>query len=167
MERPAILSALLVKDRIIRFNLQMLETLQREIRADVEEVNMLAEACLCQEEAEKYKSLLPKVEQELLSLISDAIEHLYDLYEVFNFDVTFLANLPEELAREVEHLNAVCLINSKLEQIHDLLEEIVLFGEHSHKLSAVLTPFRVYRELLKYSMDFNRRLEEINLQRTG
>ncbi len=51
------------------------------------------------------------------TLISEVIDHIYDIYEVFNFDITFLSTLPEELGREIERLDAVNSINSKLELI--------------------------------------------------
>ncbi|MEN3028631.1 MAG: hypothetical protein ABDH29_05350 [Aquificaceae bacterium] len=167
MEKSLVLSTLLVQDRLIRFNLQMLETLLKEIRADVEEVNLLAEACLSEVELKKYREIILKVEAELLVKISEVVDHIYDLYEVFNFDITFLATIPEELGREIERLSAVSSINSRLELIYTILEEIVLIGEENNKLSTILTPFRVYKELIKHSLEFNRRLDELSFQRTG
>ncbi|MCS7195882.1 MAG: hypothetical protein N2648_00550 [Aquificaceae bacterium] len=167
MEKSLVLSALLVQDRLIRLNLQMLEALLKEIRADVEEVNLLAEACLSEEELKKYREVVLKVEAELLVKISEVVDHIYDLYEVFNFDITFLATIPEELGREIERLSVVSSINSRLELIHTILEEIVLIGEENNKLFTILTPFRVYRELIKRSLEFNKGLEELSFQKTG
>ena len=167
MGKADVLSALLIQDRLIRFNLQMLEALIKEIKADFEEVNLLAEACLSKEELKAYKDMLLRVEADLLSKLSEMVDHLYDLYEVFNFDVTFLATLPEELMREIERLNAINSINSKLEFIETILDEILLIGEENNKLYAILTPFRVYRELIKHGMEFNRKLHELSLQRIG
>ncbi|MCS6997906.1 MAG: hypothetical protein NZL86_00735 [Aquificaceae bacterium] len=167
MEKSLVLSALLVQDRLIRLNLQMLEALLKEIRADVEEVNLLAEACLPEEELKKYREVILKVETELLVKISEVVDHIYDLYEVFNFDITFLATIPEELGREIERLSVVSSINSRLELIHTILEEIVLIGEENNKLFTILTPFRVYRELIKRSLEFNKGLEELSFQKTG
>ncbi|MCS7171053.1 MAG: hypothetical protein NZ851_01920 [Aquificaceae bacterium] len=167
MEKSAILSALLVQDKLIRFNLKMLETLLTEIKGDIEEINPLAEACLSEEELKRYKEALIRVEADLLVKISEIIDHMYDLYEVFNFDITFLATVPEELGREIERLNAISSINSKLELLQTILEEITLISEENNKLFAVLTPFRVYRELIRHGIEFNKRLYDLSLQKIG
>ncbi len=145
----------------------MLEGILKEIKADVEEIDILAEACLSEEEQKKYKEAVLKVEADLLAKISEVIDHIYDIYEVFNFDITFLSTLPEELSREIERLNALNSINSKLELIIAILEEILLIAEESPRMSAILTPFRVYEEVLKQSIEFNKRLKDLSFQKIG
>ncbi len=100
MEKAGVLSALMVQDRLIRLNIQMLEGVLKEIKADVEELSILAEACLSEEEYKIYKEVVLKVEANLLAKISEVIDHIYDIYEVFNFDITFLSTLPEELGKQ-------------------------------------------------------------------
>ncbi len=167
MEKVGLLSALMVQDRLIRLNIQMLEGILKEIKADVEEIDILAEDCLSEEEQKKYKEAVLKVEADLLAKISEVIDHIYDIYEVFNFDITFLSTLPEELSREIERLNALNSINSKLELIITILEEILLIAEESPRMSAILTPFRVYEEVLKQSIEFNKRLNDLSFQKIG
>jgi len=167
MEKVGLLSALMVQDRLIRLNIQMLEGILKEIKADVEEIDILAEDCLSEEEQKKYKEAVLKVEADLLAKISEVIDHIYDIYEVFNFDITFLSTLPEELSREIERLNALNSINSKLELIIAILEEILLIAEESPRMSAILTPFRVYEEVLKQSIEFNKRLNDLSFQKIG
>jgi len=145
----------------------MLEGILKEIKADVEEIDILAEDCLSEEEQKKYKEAVLKVEADLLAKISEVIDHIYDIYEVFNFDITFLSTLPEELSREIERLNALNSINSKLELIITILEEILLIAEESPRMSAILTPFRVYEEVLKQSIEFNKRLNDLSFQKIG
>jgi len=65
MEKSAILGALMVQDRLIRLNIQMLEGILKEIKADVEEIGILAEACFSEEEQKKYKEAVLKVEADL------------------------------------------------------------------------------------------------------
>ena len=96
----------------------------------------------------------------------EVIEYLYDLYEVFNFEITFLANIPEELWREVERLDIPNSINSKMEEIANLLEDILQYERESPKLYAMLTPFRAFLEVIRQALSFNKRLFESNLQRT-
>ena len=167
MEKVGLLSTLMVQDRLIRLNIQMLEGILKEIKADVEEIDILAEDCLSEEEQKKYKEAVLKVEADLLAKISEVIDHIYDIYEVFNFDITFLSTLPEELSREIERLNALNSINSKLELIITILEEILLIAEESPRMSAILTPFRVYEEVLKQSIEFNKRLNDLSFQKIG
>lgn len=166
MEKSAVLTMLLVQDRLIRLNIQMLEGILREIRADLEEINLFAEACLSEEEYVRYRDVILRVEAGLLARTCEVLDYIYDIYEVFNFDIAFLSTLPEELSREIERLDAVNSINSRLELIITALEEILLVAEESPRMSALLTPFRVYREVIKQGIEFNRRLGELSLQKT-
>lgn len=167
MEKSSLLTALLIQDRIIRYNLIMLEMILKELKADVEELNFLAEVCLSEEEELKtYKYVIQRVEDELFKSIGETIEYLYDLYEVFNFETTFLANIPEELSREVERLDIPSSINSKMEAIANLFKDILQCEKESPKLYAMLTPFRACLEVLRQALNFNKRLFESNLQRT-
>lgn len=166
MEKSAVLTALLVQDRLIRLNMQMLEGILREIKADVEELNLLAEACLSEDEYRKYRDIILRVEADLLTKTSEIVDHIYDIYEVFNFDITFLSTLPEELGREIERLDAVNSINSKLELLTAIFDEILLIAEENPKMLAIFTPFRVYREVIKQGIEFNKRLNELSFQKT-
>ncbi len=166
MEKGSVLTALLVQDRLIRYNLQMLEMLLREIKGDMEELNLIAEACFSTEEIENYTNLLQKVENVLFTSLKETIEYLYDLYEVFNFEITLLANLPEELLREVERLGIPNSINSKMENLLNIIKEILEFENYSHKFYAILTPFRAYKEIIRQALEFNTKLFESNLQKT-
>lgn len=167
MERSVVFSNLMVQDRLIRLNIQMLEGLLREIKADVEEFNILAEGCLNEKELSSYRESIIKMEAELLSALSGAIDHLYDLYEVFNFDITFLATLPEELPREIERLDIAGTVNTILESIHTILTEVLASVEEDSRLSAIMIPFRVYREVIRQGIEFNRRLYDLSFQKTG
>lgn len=167
MEKSSVLTALLIQDRIIRYNLKMLEMALKELRADVEELNFLAEACLStEEELKSYDQVIQRVEKDLFSIIGEVIEYLYDLYEVFNFEITFLSNIPEELWREVERLDIPNSINSKIEDIASLLEDILQHERESPKLYAILTPFRAFLEVIRQALSFNKRLFESNFQKT-
>lgn len=166
MEKSGVLTALMVQDRIIRYSLQMFEMLQKEVKADIEELNFLVDACsLGEEEISAFKSLLQRVEKRLFSAFKETIEYLYDLYEVFNFEITLLATIPEELLREVERLNIPNSINAKMEEVLSFIEDLLQLEEKSQKLYALLTPFRTYREVIKHALEFNKQLFEHHLQK--
>ncbi len=168
MERSVVLSALLMQDRLIRYNLNLLEMILKELKADLEEVSFLAEACsLRDEELEAYRKAIYRIEKELFKSINEVIDYLYDMYEVFNFEATLLANLPEELLREVERLDIPNSINSKTEALANLLEDILQVEKESPKLYAMFTPFRACLEVMKQALNFNRKLFEMNFQKTG
>ncbi|WP_448587575.1 hypothetical protein [Thermocrinis sp.] len=158
MKRSEVLRNLLVQDKLIKFNLDLLEGLLREIRSDIEESRILTEACLIQEEKQSLLKVLTDFEKEFISLISQALDHLYDLYEVFNFDITFLSNLPEELEREIERLDTVNSINSCLEPIAKLLESVLNTAEWDEKVRVILTPLKVYKEVVEHALSFNQKL---------
>ncbi|GBC88596.1 hypothetical protein HRbin13_00720 [bacterium HR13] len=158
------LTAILVQDRLIRLNLSLLEGLLSEIKADIEESKILADACLDGKEMETYQKAMLVIEGNLLLKISEVLEHVYDLYEIFNFDITFLASVPEEIEREIERLDALNSINTKLELILSVIDELLLFEGESEKLKAILTPFRVYREVIEHSISFNKKVWDLVFQ---
>ena len=134
----------------------MLEGLQREIKADIEEGEILADALLESGVREKYRNILLQLEENLLIKISEILDHIYDMYEVFNFDLTFLSSIPEELERELERLDIINSINTRLEIILSILDEILMLSEEGPCLKAMSTPFRVYREVVERTMVFNK-----------
>ena len=164
MKKSEVLTAVLVHDRLIRLNLRLLEGLLSEIKGDVEESKILADACLDDKEKQVYESALLVIEENLLLKISEVLDHIYDLYEIFNFDITFLASLPEEIEREIERLDVLNSINTKLELILSVIDELLLFENESEKIKTILTPFKVYREVVEHSVSFNKKLWELTFQ---
>lgn len=158
MRKLEVLKSLLVQDRLIKFNLDLLEGLLREIRADIEEIKILVESCLEEEEKESLLKTLADFEANFKNLIVQALEYVYDLYELFNFDITFLSNIPEELGREIERLDAVNGINKNLETLAKAFEDILNLADWDERTKVILTPLRVYREVLEYGMAFNQKL---------
>jgi hypothetical protein len=69
MRKLEVLKNLLVQDRLIKFNLDLLEGLLREIRADIEEIKILVESCLEGEEKESLLRTLADFEANFRSLI--------------------------------------------------------------------------------------------------
>ncbi|MCI4458418.1 MAG: hypothetical protein JHC21_02230 [Thermocrinis sp.] len=158
MRKLEVLKSLLVQDRLIKFNLDLLEGLLREIRADIEEIKILVESCLEGEERESLLRTLANFEAKFKSLIVQALDYIYDLYEIFNFDITFLSNIPEELSREIERLDAVNSINKNLEILAKALEDTISLVDRDEKIKVILTPLLVYREVLEHGMAFNQKL---------
>jgi signal transduction histidine kinase len=158
MRKLEVLKSLLVQDRLIKFNLDLLEGLLREIRADIEEIKILVESCLEEEERESLLKTLADFEANFKNLIVQALDYIYDLYELFNFDITFLSNIPEELGREIERLDAVNSINKNLETLAKMLEDILNLADWDERTKVILTPLRIYREVLEHGMAFNQKL---------
>jgi hypothetical protein len=158
MRKSEVLKSLLVQDKLIKFNLDLLEGLLREIRADMEEIKILVESCLEEGERESLLKTLADFEANFKNLIVQALDYIYDLYELFNFDITFLSNIPEELGREIDRLDAVNSINKNLETIVKVLEDILSLADWDEKTKVILTPLRIYREVLEHGMAFNQKL---------
>ncbi|WP_448584137.1 hypothetical protein [Thermocrinis sp.] len=158
MRKSEVLRNLLVQDKVIKLNLDLLEGLLREIKPDIEESKILMETCLEEEERQNLLKVLTDFERDFTELISQALDHIYDLYEIFNFDITFLSNLPEELEREIERLDTVNNINSHLEAIAKLLERVLNVVEWDEKVKVILTPLRIYRDVLEHAISFNQKL---------
>ncbi|ADC88732.1 hypothetical protein Thal_0095 [Thermocrinis albus DSM 14484] len=165
MKKSEVLMSLLTQDRVIRFNIDMLEGLLGEIKGDMEEARVLVESCLEEGEKERISKRLSEFEKNFVSLLSEVLDYIYDLYEIFNFDITFLAAIPEELQREIERLDVVGSINARLEHLMNTLDQ--LLTEEDERIKAILTPFLVYREVIQQAMSFNRKFDLQNLQRIG
>ncbi|WP_029551774.1 hypothetical protein [Thermocrinis jamiesonii] len=158
MRKSEVLRNLLIQDKLIKLNLDLLEGLLREIKPDIEESKILVEACLAPEERQNLLKILIDFEREFTELISQSLDQIYDLYEIFNFDITFLSNIPEELEREIERLDAVNSINSCLEAMIKLLENILSIAEWDEKTKVILTPLKIYKDVLEHAINFNQRL---------
>ncbi len=156
-----VLGSVLLQDRLIRLNLDMLEGLLREIRADIEEGKILLDAFLEEKDKERYQRVLLQLEENiLLKKISEVLDHVYDIYEVFNFNLTFLSSIPEELERELERLDAISSINTKLESLLSAMDEIIALSEEGPCLKTMLTPFRVYKGVIECTIAFNKAFGE-------
>jgi len=158
MRKLEVLKSLLVQDRLIKLNLDLLEGLLREIRADIEEIKILVESCLEGEEKESLLRTLVEFEANFKNQIIQSLDYIYDLYEIFNFDITFLSNIPEELGREIERLDAVNSINKNLETLAKAIEDIASLVDLDEKIKVILTPLLVYREVLEHGIAFNQKL---------
>ena len=161
MEKVKVLEKVLVYDRILRFNIDLLTGIKSEIKADIEETRIMGEALLDEEGLKLVKDFLMKVEKEFLLRLGEALDSIYDEYEIFNFDITFLSSIPEEVGRDIERLDLVRTLNAKLELLRDILQEACRLPESGKGVEVVLTPFKVYCELLSHAIEFNKKFEKI------
>lgn len=161
MEKAKVLERVLVYDRILRFNIDLLTGIKSEIRADIEEARIMGEALLEEKGAKLVKDFLVKVEKDFLLKLSEALDSIYDEYEIFNFDITFLSSIPEEVGREIERLDLIGTVNAKLELLKGMLQEACRLPEENKSVEVVLTPFKVYCELLSHAIEFNKKFEKI------
>ena len=161
-KRLKTLEELLVYDRLLRFSIDLLTGIKEELKADIEETRLIAESVLEEKEKDSVENFLLKIEELFLLKTDEVLDHIYDEYEVFNFDITFLSAIPEEIERELERLNLVETINTKLQLLIDILDEaFCLIPSDNERIKIVLTPFRVYKELLLHAIDFNKKFENI------
>ncbi len=158
MKKSEVLRNLLIQDKLIKLNLGLLEGLIREVKPDIEESKIVAEVCLGEQEKQDLLKVLTDFERKFTELIYQSLDYLYDLYEIFNFEITFLSSLPEELEREIERLDTVNSINSRLEDIVKLLESILNMVEWDEKVKVILTPLRIYKDVLEHAIGFNQKL---------
>lgn len=162
VKRLKTLEKLLVYDRLLRFSLDLLTGIKEELKADIEETRLIAESVLDKEESKKVEDFLLKIEELFLLKTDEVLDHIYDEYEVFNFEVTFLSAIPEEIERELERQNLVETINTKLQLLIEILDEVFcLVPAENERIKIVLTPFRVYKELLLHAVDFNKKFEKV------
>jgi len=155
------LERLLIYDRLLRFSLDLLTGIREELKADIEETRLIAESVLEEKEKKVVEDFILKIEELFLLKTDEVLDHIYDEYEVFNFDITFLSAIPEEIERELERLSLIDTINAKLRLLMDVLDEaFCLIPENNERIRVVLTPFRVYRELLEHAIDFNNKFKK-------
>ena len=161
MEKVKVLEKVLVYDRILRFNIDLLTGIKSEIKADIEETKIMGEAFLDEKDVKSVRDFLRKVEETFLLKVGEVLDSIYDEYEIFNFDITMLSSIPEEVGREIERLDLIGSINTKLELLRDILHEACCPPEQNRKVKVVLTPFKVYCELLNHAIEFNKKFEKI------
>ncbi|WP_079653664.1 hypothetical protein [Thermocrinis minervae] len=131
-----------------------MEGLIAEIKADIEEGKFLADSLLEDDARDKYLRIISIVEGELLKRLYENLEYMYDMYELFNFDLTILANLPEELERELHRLDIIGTSNGRIEDILSTLDMIINLGEEDERLRSLITPFKVYRHMVEHAKNF-------------
>ncbi|NPA42268.1 MAG: hypothetical protein GXO18_08355 [Aquificae bacterium] len=161
MDKVKVLEKVLVYDRLLRFNIDLLTGIKMEIKADIEETKILGDALLGESELKFMEDFLLKVEEEFLLKLDEVLDSIYDEYEVFNFDITFLSSIPHEVEREIERLELVNTLNTKLELLRDILSGACCLAEPNRKLEVILTPFRVYCELINHGIEFNKKFEKV------
>ncbi len=161
MEKIKTLKKVLVYDRLLRFNIDLLTGIKMEIKADIEEARILSEALLNSSVSKRVADFLSKVEKEFLLKLEEVLDEIYDEYEIFNFDITFLSSIPDEVGREIERLDLVTTLNKKLELLKELLNEACCSHQENRELEAIMTPFRVYCELLNHGIEFNKKFENM------
>ncbi len=161
-KRLKTLEKLLIYDRLLRFSIDLLTGIKEELKADIEETRVISESVLEDKERKSVEDFLLKIEELFLLKTDEVLDHIYDEYEVFNFDITFLSAIPEEIERELERLSLVETINTQLQLLVDILDEaFCLLPTENTKIKIVLTPFRVYKELLLHAIDFNKKFENL------
>ncbi len=161
MDRIKTLQKVLLYDRLLRFSIDLLTGIKSEVRADMEEVRVLSESFLDEKDRERIGEFLAKVSGEFLEEVDRVLESIYDHYEIFNFDIAFLSNIPDEVGREVARLNLLEIINDDLSKLSGILEKVCCEGDYSEGLRAVLTPFLVYCRLINHAIEFNKKFENI------
>jgi hypothetical protein len=159
MKKLKTLQKVLTYDRLLRFTIDLLSGIRSEVRADIEEVKILSESFLNNKEREEIGEFLERVNSRFLKELDEVLDRIYDHYEVFNFDITFLSGIPEEVEREIERLNLIELINRELEKLGLILEEACCDGNYGNSSRAVLTPFLVYCRLINHAIEFNKKFE--------
>lgn len=158
MRKLKTLEKLLIYDRLLRFSLDLLTGIREELKADIEETKIIAESVLEVEEKKVIQEFLLKIEKLFLLKTEEVLDHIYDEYEVFNFDITFLSAIPEEIEREMERLALIDTINTQLQLLIGILDEaFCLLPQENEHIKVVLTPFRVYKELLLHAVEFNKK----------
>lgn len=159
MDKLRTLQKVLAYDRLLRFTIDLLMGIKSEIRADIEEVRILSESFLDEGDRKEIKEFLARVSGEFLKELDFVLDRIYDHYELFNFDITFLSGIPEEVEREIGRLDLINLINEDLKRLSRILEKACCEGEFSEGTKAVLTPFLIYCRLINHAVEFNKKFE--------
>ncbi len=163
MEKLEVLQQVLIYDKVLRFSIDLLMGIKGELKADIEETKVLADSLLTPEERDKVRDFLSFVESDFVPSVEEALDSVYSDYEVFNFDITFLSNVPEELKREIERLELINSINKKLNLLKEKLDiTIDELSKESECIKAIVTSFSIYRDLIEHTLQFNEKFEKVH-----
>ncbi len=162
MEKLEVLQQVLVYDKVLRFSIDLLMGIKGELKADLEETKLLAESLLSPEEKDKLEGFLSFMEMDFLPALEDILDGIYSEYEVFNFDITFLSNVPEELRREIERLELISSVNRGLSFLKEKIErELEKLSEESECIRTMMTGFSIYKDLIEHTLQFNEKFEKV------
>ncbi len=162
MDRLEVLQQVLIYDKILRFSIDLLTGIKGEIKADLEETKLLAESLLDEEERERIKNFLNFIEESFVPKLEEVLDGIYSEYEVFNFDITFLSNVPEELKREMDRLELINSINYGLNLLKEELERAICEASEDYEcVKAILTSFSIYKDLIEHTLEFNEKFEKV------
>jgi len=164
MKNLAVLEKVFTCDRLLRLTLDILLGMRAEIKADIEEILMIAESMDDGETLSALHSIFEGIEKIFIPKLDDVIDSIYDDYEIFNFDISVFSNMINHLEKDIKNLDPVNTLAARVDFLLLVLKDMLEPAQHSDMLRTLITPFIVYEEVLKHLSEFLKSFEKIYMK---
>ncbi len=160
MKHLATLEKVFTCDRLLRLTLDILLGIRSEIKADIEEILMIAESMDDGESLAILQGIFSGIEKIFIPKLDDVIDSIYDDYEIFNFDISVFSNMINYLERDIKNLDPVNTLAARVDFLLLVLRDMLEPAQDSEVLKTLITPFIVYEEVLKHLSEFLKSFEK-------
>ncbi len=160
MKQLNILEKVFTCDRLMKLTLDIFLGIRGEIKADIEEVYVIAESIDTQEIDEIISNVCQNLEKIFIPKLDEIIDSIYDDYELFNFDISVFSNMIDLIERDIKNLDPVNTLAARVDYLLLVLSDILEPATCNEVTRTIITPFLIYEEVLKHLSEFLRSFEK-------
>ncbi len=160
MKHLATLEKVFTCDRLLRLTLDILLGIRSEIKADIEEILMIAESMDDGESLAVLHGIFSGIEKIFIPKLDEVIDSIYDDYEIFNFDISVFSNMINYIEKDIKNLDPVNTLAARVDFLLLVLQDMLEPAHDSEVLKTLITPFIVYEEVLKHLSEFLKSFEK-------
>ncbi len=160
MKHLATLEKVFTCDRLLRLTLDILLGIRSEIKADIEEILMIAESVDDGESLTVLQGIFSGIEKIFIPKLDEVIDSIYDDYEIFNFDISVFSNMINYIEKDIKNLDPVNTLAARVDFLLLVLQDMLEPAHDSEVLKTLITPFIVYEEVLKHLSEFLKSFEK-------
>ena len=160
MKHLAVLEKVFTCDRLMKLTLDIFLGIRGEIKADIEEVLLIAESISNEEANHELSCILKNIEKIFIPKLDEVIDSIYDDYEMFNFDISVFSNMVEYIEKDIKNIDPVNTLAARVDFLMLILRDILEPALDNEVLKALISPFLIYEEVLKHLSEFLKSFEK-------
>ncbi len=160
MKHLNVLEKVFTCDRLMRLTLDIFLGIRGEIKADIEEVYMIAESLDSSDTNDIVNDVFNNLEKIFIPKLDEVIDSVYDDYELFNFDISVFSNMVDYIERDIKNLDPVNTLAARVDFLLFILRDILEPALDNEVTKTLITPFLIYEEVLKHLSEFLKSFEK-------
>lgn len=160
MKHLAVLEKVFTCDRLMKLTLDIFLGIRGEIKADIEEILLIAESISNEEANQGLSCILKNIEKIFIPKLDEVIDSIYDDYEMFNFDISVFSNMVEYIEKDIKNIDPVNTLTARVDFLMLILKDILEPALDNEVLKALISPFLIYEEVLKHLSEFLKSFEK-------